>query len=72
MLVAKLLQLLNFLSLSNDQNPAKSRHRPFEQSLFLFGQVFVFFMGDTFGFLILAWVFAPDFFYGVLFVAHMF
>ena len=36
-LLAKLLQLLNFLTLSNDQNPAKPRHRPFEQSLFLFG-----------------------------------
>ncbi len=45
MLVAKLLQLLNFLSLSNDQNPAKSRHRPFEQSLFLFGQSICLFYG---------------------------
>ncbi len=35
-LIAKLLQLLNFLTLSNDQNPVKPRHRPFEQSLFLF------------------------------------
>ncbi len=35
-LIAKLLQPLNFLTLSNDQNPAKPRHRPFEQSLFLF------------------------------------
>ncbi len=35
-LIAKLLQPLNFLALSNDQNPAKPRHRPFEQSLFLF------------------------------------
>ncbi len=36
-LIAKLLQPLNYLTLSNDQNPAKPRHRPFEQSLFLFG-----------------------------------
>ncbi len=35
-LIAKLLQPLNFLTLSNDRNPAKPRHRPFEQSLFLF------------------------------------
>ena len=35
-LIAKLLQHLNFLTLFNDQKPAKSRHRPFEQSLFLF------------------------------------
>ncbi len=35
-LTAKLLQPLNFLTLSNDQNPAKPCHRPFEQSLFLF------------------------------------
>ncbi len=35
-LLAKLL-LLNFLTLSNDQNPVKPRHKPFEQSLFLFG-----------------------------------
>ena len=35
-LLAILLQLLNFLTLSNDQNAAKPRHRPFEQSLFLF------------------------------------
>ncbi len=35
-LIAKLIQPLNFLTLSNDQNPAKPRHRPFEQSLFLF------------------------------------
>ena len=35
-LLAKLLQLLNFLTLSNDQNPAKPLHRPFEKSLFLF------------------------------------
>ncbi len=33
-LIAKLLQPLNFLTLSNGQNPAKPRHRPFEQSLF--------------------------------------
>ncbi len=35
-LLAKLLQLLNFLTFSNYPNPAKPRHRPFEQSLFLF------------------------------------
>ncbi len=35
-LIAKLLQPLNFLTLSNDQNPGKPRRRPFEQSLFLF------------------------------------
>ncbi len=35
-LIPKLHQPLNFLTLSNDQNPAKPRHRPFEQSLFLF------------------------------------
>ncbi len=35
-LIAKLLQPLNFLTLSNDKNPAKPRQRPFEQSLFLF------------------------------------
>ncbi len=34
--LAKLLQPLNFLTLSNDQNPAKPCHRPLEQSLFLF------------------------------------
>ncbi len=33
------LQPLNFLTLSNDQNPAKPRHRPFEKSLFLFNVV---------------------------------
>ncbi len=38
-LLAKRLQLLNFLTLSNDQNPAEPRHRPFEQSLFLFAFV---------------------------------
>ncbi len=32
---AKLLHLWHFLTLSNDQNPAKPRHRPFLQSLFL-------------------------------------
>ncbi len=35
-LIAKLLQLLNFLTMSNNQNLAKPSHRPFEQSLFLF------------------------------------
>ena len=35
-LLAKLLQLFNFLTLSNDQNRAKPCQRPFEQSLFLF------------------------------------
>ncbi len=34
-LIAKLLQLFNFLTLSNDLNPAKPRHRPLEQSMFL-------------------------------------
>ncbi len=47
--IAKLLLLLNFLTLSNDQNLAKPRHRPFEQSLFFFLTVAFLLKSRSFG-----------------------